>query len=111
MFLFADNLVIILSYTCALTPLQQRASIDKVTVRCGRVPLDESFEIAESDIREQFQRGHGPGGQKVNKTNNCVVLTHLPTGVTVRVCMKTSLVSDTVSFNFLCWGNHVRKNG
>ncbi|KAL7736808.1 hypothetical protein ACLKA6_015649 [Drosophila palustris] len=29
-------------------------------------------------------RGSGPGGQAVNKTNNCVFLRHLPTGITVK---------------------------
>eukprot|EP00123_Amoebidium_parasiticum_P001205 comp122526_c0_seq1/m.49018 comp122526_c0_seq1/g.49018 ORF comp122526_c0_seq1/g.49018 comp122526_c0_seq1/m.49018 type:complete len:209 (-) comp122526_c0_seq1:19-645(-) len=46
--------------------------------------LEALLNFSESEIREQFVRGHGPGGQHVNKTNNCVVLTHLPTGTTVR---------------------------
>jgi len=29
-------------------------------------------------------KGFGPGGQKTNKSNNCVVLTHLPTMETVK---------------------------
>lgn len=30
-------------------------------------------------------RGHGPGGQSVNKTTNCVVLKHRPTGIVIKV--------------------------
>lgn len=39
------------------------------------------FEIPDRDLDEQFTKGFGPGGQKTNKTNNCVILTHLPTGL------------------------------
>lgn len=40
--------------------------------------------ISPADLEEKFTRGGGKGGQKVNKTNNCVCLTHLPTGLVVR---------------------------
>lgn len=41
----------------------------------SRVPI-----ILEDDLDERFVRGSGPGGQKVNKTANCVVLKHIPSG-------------------------------
>ncbi|PAA82159.1 hypothetical protein BOX15_Mlig015902g1, partial [Macrostomum lignano] len=44
--------------------------------------------LDESAIREQFVSGSGPGGQKINKTQNKVVLTHLPTGTVVH-CQET----------------------
>ena len=40
----------------------------------------ESLGIREQDLEESFVRGAGRGGQKVNKTNNCVYLKHVPTG-------------------------------
>ncbi len=40
--------------------------------------------IAESDLLEKFVRGSGAGGQKINKTSNCVFLKHLPTGVCIK---------------------------
>jgi protein subunit release factor B len=40
--------------------------------------------IREEDLREQFIRGAGAGGQKINKTSSTVVLVHVPTGVEVR---------------------------
>jgi protein subunit release factor B len=43
--------------------------------------------IAEADLLEKFVRGSGAGGQKINKTSNCVFLKHLPTGV----CIKCQL--------------------
>ena len=44
--------------------------------------------IDEADIREQFVRGSGKGGQKVQKTSSCVQLLHQPSGIEVR-CEKT----------------------
>lgn len=40
--------------------------------------------IREEDLQESFVRGSGRGGQKVNKTNNCVCLHHLPSGIVVK---------------------------
>jgi protein subunit release factor B len=42
------------------------------------------FSLNELDFEEHFIKGFGPGGQKTNKSNNCVVLKHLPTGIVVR---------------------------
>ena len=42
-------------------------------------------ELDESELEEDFVRGSGPGGQSVNKTTNCVVLKHKPTGIVVKV--------------------------
>lgn len=29
-------------------------------------------------------KGGGPGGQAINKTNNCVQLRHIPTGIIIK---------------------------
>ncbi|KAJ1093248.1 hypothetical protein NDU88_006353 [Pleurodeles waltl] len=47
--------------------------------------------IDENDLDEQFVRGHGPGGQATNKTNNCVVLKHMPSGIVVKCHQTRSL--------------------
>lgn len=39
--------------------------------------------FSETDIKEVFIKGSGPGGQKVNKSNNKVQLTHLPTNIVI----------------------------
>ena len=41
--------------------------------------------LRESDIQEKFVRSSGPGGQKVNKSNTCVIITHIPTGLQVKM--------------------------
>lgn len=45
------------------------------------------LNILERDLTEEFEKGGGSGGQKVNKAANCVVLTHRPTGIKVK-CHK-----------------------
>jgi len=56
----------------------------------SRSPVKESTTVEtnylnEEDIEEKFVRGSGPGGQKVNKTSNCVELKHKTTGIVVQV--------------------------
>lgn len=45
----------------------------------------QHLHILPDDVRENHTRGHGHGGQKKNKSTNCVELIHVPTGVKVRV--------------------------
>lgn len=47
----------------------------------------KELDIHPEDIEEQFIRGGGKGGQKINKTASCVLLKHGPTGIEVR-CQK-----------------------
>ncbi|MBI4412124.1 MAG: peptide chain release factor-like protein [Deltaproteobacteria bacterium] len=44
----------------------------------------EKYNVREEDLVENFIRGSGAGGQKINKTSSCVQLSHLPTGIEVR---------------------------
>lgn len=39
----------------------------------------------KSDVRVERIRGKGPGGQNKNKVASCVRLTHVPTGLVVRI--------------------------
>lgn len=55
----------------------------KHTIDYSKLPI-----LKEIELEEQFVRGSGPGGQAVNKTANCVVLKHTPTGLVVK-CHET----------------------
>lgn len=50
-------------------------------------------DLKEEELEEQFVRGSGPGGQATNKTSNCVVLKHIPTGIVVK-CHQTRSVEQ-----------------
>jgi protein subunit release factor B len=46
--------------------------------RLGRVG------VYETDLEERFVRSGGAGGQNVNKVSSCVLLIHVPSGISVR---------------------------
>lgn len=41
--------------------------------------------LDEKDLQETFVRSGGPGGQHVNRTSTCVQITHIPTGIEVKM--------------------------
>lgn len=49
-------------------------------------------KLDEKSLVEKFVKGTGPGGQSVNKTRNCVQLTHLPTGISVQCHEQRSVI-------------------
>lgn len=55
------------------------------------------LELSEAELEEQFVRGDGPGGQATNKTNNCVVLKHIPSGIVVKVIVFCFIESQIAS--------------
>ncbi|XP_008837520.1 probable peptide chain release factor C12orf65 homolog, mitochondrial [Nannospalax galili] len=54
----------------------------------GRKDCPALLPLNENELEEQFVKGHGPGGQATNKTSNCVVLKHVPSGIVVK-CHQT----------------------
>lgn len=54
----------------------------------------QQLGIREEDLVEDFIRGSGSGGQKVNKTSSCVQILHKPTGVEVKCQRERSQVMN-----------------
>lgn len=51
----------------------------------------KEFKIDLNDIEEKFVKGGGKGGQKINKTNNAVVLRYKPLNIIVK-CQRERLL-------------------
>lgn len=65
------------------TESQGRVHTSTVTVAVLPEVEDVEVNIDEKDLRVDTLRSSGAGGQHVNKTESCIRLTHIPTGIVV----------------------------
>ncbi|MCD8372421.1 MAG: peptide chain release factor 1 [Clostridia bacterium] len=65
------------------TESQGRVHTSTATVAVMPEAEDVEVEIRDEDIRVDVYRSSGAGGQKVNKTETAIRITHFPTGIVV----------------------------
>ena len=65
------------------TESQGRIHTSTVTVAVLPEAEDVEIHIEEKDLKIDTFRSSGAGGQHVNKTESCIRMTHLPTGIVV----------------------------
>ena len=63
---------------------------------------DNEIQIRDEDIRIDVYRSSGAGGQKVNKTETAIRITHFPTGIVV-TCQneRSQLQNKAMAFQYL----------
>lgn len=68
-------------------PTEKRGRVQTSTVTVAVLDPDNVVgqAIDPRDVDVTTARGSGPGGQNRNKTESCVIVTHKPTGIQVRI--------------------------
>jgi len=65
------------------TEAQGRIHTSLATVAVMPEAEEVDVDVRKDDLKIDFYRASGPGGQKVNKTSSAVRIVHLPTGIKV----------------------------
>lgn len=84
-------------------PTERRGRIHTSTITVAVLDAEPAarFELDLREVEIKKSLGTGPGGQHRNKTESCVTATHRPTGLSVRVDMRSQHQSLAMALRLL----------
>ena len=71
------------------TERKGRVHTSTVTVVALRAPTQVEWCLNDRDIEIFITKDSGPGGQHRNKTESCVIMRHVPTGIEAKAAAKS----------------------
>ena len=70
---------------------------------------EKDFIIPETDLKIEFSKAGGPGGQNVNKRETAVRIVHIPTGISVHVSGERSQEKNREQAMSMLWAKIFKK--
>lgn len=86
-----------------VSPTEKRGRVHTSTVTVATLDPEvrSNFKLNLHDVEIKTARGSGPGGQNRNKLETCVTATHKPSGVSVRIDMRSQHQSKEMALKIL----------
>ena len=86
-----------------IPPTERKGRVHTSTVTVAAFQLSDTprFALAERDIKTFTTMDTGPGGQSRNKTESCVIMRHLPTGIEAKSAAKSQHRNRTAARQML----------
>lgn len=85
-----------------IPPTERRGRVHTSTVTVAVLNTEtHSPTFNENDVEVTTTRGSGPGGQARNKIETCVVATHRPTGISVRIDGRSQHQNRQLAYRIL----------
>jgi peptide chain release factor 1 len=96
------------------TETKGRTHTSTIIVTVLKIESTSKLNLNKKDIKRINTIGSGPGGQHRNKVQSCVILTHTPTNITVRIDMKSQRQSYETALVILAnrvqeFNNNIKK--
>ena len=86
-----------------IPPTEKRGRVHTSTVTVAVLDPEPraDFRLNEAEVEIRASRGSGPGGQHRNKTDSCITATHGPSGISVRVDLRSQHQSKAMALQIL----------